>query len=417
MELFEKYESEVRSYCRHFPEKFTKAKGAFIWNNQGRRYIDFFAGAGALNYGHNNPYMQQKLLEYISNDGITHSLDMYTEAKEAFISKFVTDILLPRGLDYKIMFCGSTGTNAIESALKLVRKYTGRHTVFSFQGSFHGMSLGSLSITSSRSARAGAGVPLANSVFVPYPSNENDSFDTINYIENLILDDHSGVDIPAAIFLETVQAEGGVNVAPVKWLQRLRALCDRYEILLVVDDIQIGCGRTGTFFSFEEAAIIPDIVILSKSISGYGLPMSIMLMKRNLDIWNPGEHNGTFRGNQLAFVTATAGIELFNSPETQHAVMQNSELVNDFLEKEICPIHPGLKVRGKGLIWGIDFSNIDHMKAQDVAAKCFEDGLIIECAGRGESVLKLLPPLVTDTEALLTGLEIIQKAIEQKIYG
>lgn len=279
MNCLKENESEVRYYCRCFPVVFSKAKMAKIYDTDGKEYIDFLAGAGAINYGHNNEFIINPIMDYIKSGGILNALDMYTEAKINFVNKFTEKILMPRGLDYKLMFCGPTGTNAVEAALKLARKVKKRQNIFSFMGGFHGMSLGSLAVTSNKFPRNAAGVPLDNVTFMPFPYKFNKSFDTIDYIYNVLNDNHSGISKPAAIILETVQAEGGVIVADCEWLRRLRKLCDDQDILLICDEIQVGCGRTGTFFSFERAGIVPDLVTVAKSISGTGLPMSLLLIK------------------------------------------------------------------------------------------------------------------------------------------
>ncbi len=313
LHVFEELESEVRSYCRSFRTVFSKASNDKLWDVAGREYIDFFAGAGALNYGHNNERIRQKLVQYLLEDGITHSLDMATKAKEDFLIRFQEVILKPRGLQYKVMFPGPTGTNAVESAMKIARKVTGRETVLCFTNAFHGMSLGSLSVTGNKFKRKGAGVALNHSVFMPYDGYFGADTDTVAYMEKLLDDPGSGVPLPAAVIVETVQGEGGLNVASVPWLKRLEKLCDQRGILLIIDDVQMGCGRTGTFFSFDEAGIRPDIVCLSKSIGGYGLPMALTLIKPELDVWAPGEHNGTFRGNNLAFIAATEALSYWET--------------------------------------------------------------------------------------------------------
>ena len=405
-EVFEKNESKVRSYCRNFPAKFNLAKNAELFTEDNERYIDFFAGAGTMNYGHNNPYIKNAILEYLSKDSIIHALDMYTVAKEQFINTFKEKVLEPRDLNYKIMFCGATGTNAVEAALKLSRKNKRRTNIISFAGAFHGMSLGSLALTTDRNSRGGAGVSLQNVSFVPF-----DNHMSIDYLQWALTDDHSGIDKPAAIFLETLQAEGGVNIAHASWLKDLKSLCEEHDILLVVDDIQVANWRTGTFFSFEKANIEPDMVILSKSISGFGLPMSILLMKPELDIFSPAEHNGTFRGHQLAFVGATAAIEYSEKYNLQEQVINKEKIVKEFLEKEILPLNKKLSVRGKGLIWGIDFHEINLEVSKEVMKSCFDNHLIIERAGRGDSVLKIMPPLTIEENVLLEGMEIIKNSV------
>lgn len=413
--VFESYESEVRSYCRHFPTVFTKAKCANFFDEDGRKYIDFFCGAGAVNYGHNNPEIKQKLIEYLESDGLMHALDMYTVPKREFIETFEEKVLKPRGLNYKIQFPGPTGTNANEAALKLARKVTGRKNVFAFMGAFHGMTLGSLSLTTDKSSRKGAGVPLDYVTFIPAPYMFPE-LDTIAYMQRLLDDDHSGVEKPAAVFVETIQAEGGIRVFDVEWLKALREFCTKNDILLVTDEVQVGCCRSGTFFSFERAGIAPDIVTMSKSIGGYGLPFAITLIRPDIDVWKPGEHNGTFRGNQLAFVAAKAGIEYMLEHKVEQQAAEKGAVIKEFIEKEILPLDSRLELRGIGMIWGIEFENIPVEGFADrVIEKCFDYGLIIEGAGRKNSVVKLMPPLVISEEELVEGMKIIKKSVEENL--
>ena len=308
LDIFELKESNVRSYCRDFTDTFKTAEGSTLTSEQGQLFIDFFSGAGALNYGHNNPVLKSALLDYIAHNGITHGLDFKTTAKKAFLTAFEAQVLAPRNLRYKVQFPGPTGTNAVEAAIKLARKYTGRQNIVAFTNAFHGMSLGSLALTSNPRKRAGAGVTLSNVTFMPYDGYFGDEVDTSLYLATM-LRSGSGIDKPAAIVLETVQGEGGVNSASAAWMQAVQRIAQAHDILLIIDDIQAGCGRTGDFFSFEALGVTPDIVTLSKSISGYGLPMSLVLLAPHLDVWEPGEHNGTFRGNNLAFVTGKAVID------------------------------------------------------------------------------------------------------------
>lgn len=406
--IFDEMESQVRSYCRKFPVEFSRARNSELFAVDGKRYIDFLDVAGSLNYGHNNPYIKKAILDYLAEDTIINALDMYTEAKASFLMALETQILNPRHLKYKIMCCGPTGTNAVEAALKLARKNKKRTNVFAFSGAFHGMSLGSLAMTTDRTSREGAGVPLTNITFVPY---ENDRIDSIAYIRHILGDDHSGIELPAAIFVETTQAEGGINVSSIKWLKDLRAICDEYDILLVCDDIQVGNGRTGYFFSFERAGIVPDMVVLSKSISGFGLPMALLLMKPELDIFRPAEHNGTFRGNQLSFVGGKAGIEYFNTHNIDKEVQRKAHIVEDYLKNNVISLDKRLSYRGIGLIWGIDFAGIDAQKALDCCHECFKRGLIIELAGRHDSVLKIMPALTIEDDTLMEGLNIIKESV------
>lgn len=409
--IFEKIESSVRSYCRDFPIIFDQAKDEIIFSEDGKSFIDFFAGAGALNYGHNNNYIKDQIINYILSDRIMHGLDMYTKAKEEFLESFFNFILKQKKLDYKIQFCGPTGTNAVEAALKLARKYTGRTGVFSFMGGFHGMSLGSLAVTSNKGSRKGAGRSLDEVTFIPFPDNNMGNFDSLQYLEYILEDTHSGIETPAAIIFESIQAEGGVNIAEDKWLKGIVKICDKHQILLICDDIQVGCGRTGPFFSFENAGITPDIIVLSKSISGYGLPMSMLLMRPDLDVWYPGEHNGTFRGNQLAFVAAKAAIEYRFNVSLEKQVKEKEAIVSNILFNEVLPIDTKIVVRGKGLIWGIDLSQFDETIPKKIQKSCFANGLIVERVGRRDAVIKIMPPLNIANHYLIKGCEIIKDSI------
>ena len=408
--IFTTYESEVRSYCRKFPTIFVKAKNAVLTDEEGREYLDFFNGAGACNYGHNNDYIKNKVIEYLQNDGIVHALDMYTGGKGGFIDFFETKVLQPRGLNYKIMFPGPTGANAVESALKLARKVTGRTNVFALMGCFHGMTLGALSLTSEDFARKGAGVPLHDVTHIPAPYMFPE-LDTIKYMENLFTDDHCGVAKPAALIVEAVQAEGGVNVLPDEWLQRARALCDKYGVLLICDEIQIGNCRTGSFFAFEHAGIKPDIVTMAKSIGGMGFPFALTLFKPELDKWQPGEHNGTFRGFVPAMIAGKAGLEYMLEHNIEAETRRKGEIVGKYLDENLPRINPKLTHRGRGLINGIDFAPFPAGSAKAASAECFKRNLVIELAGREDCVLKLMPPLTIEDDKLLRGLDIIMEAI------
>ena len=263
---FEALESNVRRYCHGWPTAFAMAAGSELVDEDGRTYLDFFAGAGTLNYGHNNPVVIEPLIQYLRDGGVLHSLDMHTVAKRNLLETIDDVILRPRGLDYRVMFPGPTGTNAVEAALKLARKVTGREHVISFTNAFHGMTLGSLSVTGNSMKRSGAGVPLHFGTSMPY-CNYLDEGSSLHVLEMLLADSGSGLDESAAVIVETVQGEGGINVATAGWLQQLELLCREHDMLLIVDDIQMGIGRTGPFFSFEAMGITPDIVTVSKSLS------------------------------------------------------------------------------------------------------------------------------------------------------
>ncbi|TMW71065.1 diaminobutyrate--2-oxoglutarate transaminase [Alteribacter natronophilus] len=413
LSVFEELESSVRSYVRSFPAVFTKAKGSKLWDADGREYLDFFSGAGALNYGHNEPKMKEKLVEYIQNDGITHSLDKATDAKGEFLRRFNDVILKPRDMEYRVMFPGPTGTNTVESALKIARKETGRTDVISFTRGFHGMTIGSLAVSGNSTKRAGAGIPLNNTVTMPY-DNFVDEEDSLDYLERFLEDNGSGVAIPAAVILETVQGEGGLNTARVEWLRRVEEICRHWGIFLIIDDVQAGVGRTGTFFSFEEAGLKPDVICLSKSIGGYGLPLAITLIKPEYDNWSPGEHNGTFRGNNHAFITAAESLSFWEDDSFEKSIQAKSKRITEFLNR-IVEEHPEIQgeVRGRGFMQGIA-SPVDGL-SERVASEAFKRGVIMETSGGKDEVFKLFPALTMTDEELEQGFNIIEESVNSAV--
>jgi diaminobutyrate-2-oxoglutarate transaminase len=409
--IFVTLESEVRRYCRSFPEVFSTAQGAHIVATNGARYIDFFCGAGALNYGHNNSQIKGRVLDYIQEDGLMHALDMYTSAKSQFLTRFRDVILQPRDLPYKVQFCGPSGSDAVEAALKLARKATGRTGIVAFAGAYHGMTLGSLSATGGAAARRSAGVPLSGTTFLPYATGPWGDFDAIELLRRMFMDSASGVDLPAAVIVEPLQMEGGIFPAPAPWLRRLREVTSEYGVPLVLDEIQAGCGRTGTFFCFEQAGIRPDMVTLSKSISGYGYPMSVLLMAPELDVWAPGEHSGTFRGNQLAFVAGAAALDFWEDPEFLARLDDLGRRLQEF-GQSLTVADSQVPTRGAGMVLGIDFGRVGGTsRAAAVQRECFANGLIVEVCGRADEVVKLMPPLNVDDDTLKAGFEIVRAAM------
>ncbi len=413
MKIFEEIESEVQCYARSFPRVFHRAQNEFLYDQEGNEYLDFLAGAGTLNYGHNNPVFKKALIEYIEQDGITHGLDMHTQAKGEFLETFNQKILKPRNLDYMVQFTGPTGTNAVEAALKLARIVTGRESVMSFTNGFHGVSLGSLAATGNSHHRGAAGICLNGVIRVPYDGYMGEDVDTTYYIDKLLEDSSSGVDKPAAVIVETVQGEGGINASSIEWLQSLDKLCKKHSILLIVDDIQAGCGRTGSFFSFEQAGITPDIVTLSKSLSGYGLPFAVVLFKPELDRWKPGEHNGTFRGNNLAFVTAKKAIDTYWSDDTfTKEIKRKGDYVARRLDAIVAKYGEGnFTTRGRGMFRGINCINGDI--ANKITRKAFQQKLLIETSGADDHVVKFLCPLTINDISLKRGLDIVENAIKE----
>ena len=406
--IYERRESGVRSYARSMPRQFGRAGGVWMHDDQGGRYLDFLSGCSTLNYGHNHPILKQALLDYIAADGIAHGLDLHTDAKTHFLTSFEELILKPRSLDYRAMFTGPTGTNAVEAAIKLARKVTGREMVIAFTNGFHGMTLGALACTGNAAKRGGAGVPLSHVSHEPYDGYYGPDVDTADLLDQRLSDPSSGLDAPAAILVETVQGEGGLNTASPEWLRRIADIARAHGALLIVDDIQAGCGRTGGFFSFEGMGFTPDIVTLAKSLSGMGLPFALTLLRPEIDQWSPGEHNGTFRGNNHAFVTATAALRHFWSDDAfQRDVRRRADLLEQRLGG-IAAEH-GFEMRGRGMMRGVNTGSGELAAA--VTAACFDAGLIIETSGAYDEVIKVLAPLVIDDAVLGAGLDILETKI------
>lgn len=408
MRIFEEMESEVRGYVRSFPAIFDVAKGSEIFDENNNRFIDFFAGAGTLNYGHNNPLITDALIEYLKHNGIVHGLDKATIAKRSFLQKFRDTILAPRNLTYKVQFTGPTGTNAVETALKLARMVKRRSNIISFTNGYHGLTMGALAATGNYFYKDESYGSRSNTAFMPFCNFLGPDVDTIAYLRKFLSDGSSGIDLPAAIIVETVQGEGGVNVASIEWLKGLQGICQEFDILLIIDDIQVGNGRTGTFFSFERAGIHPDMVTLSKSIGG-GLPMALLLMRPELDQWQPGEHTGTFRGNNLAFIAATQALSYWDNDDLSKAVEYKSNLIREELEKlaaEFPEFEP--RVKGLGMIMGLEMT---PGVAGETSQEAFARGLIIETAGANDQVLKFLPSLLIEETLIHEGMAIIRESL------
>ena len=410
--IYERRESAVRSYSRSMPRQFNQAQDVWLHDANGGRYLDFLSGCSSLNYGHNHPVLKQALLDYIGADGIAHGLDLHTDAKERFLKALEELILAPRGLDYRAMFTGPTGTNAVEAAIKLARKVTGRELVIAFTNGFHGMTLGALACTGNAGKRGGAGVPLSHVSHEPFDGYYGPEVDTAALLDQRLADPSSGLDAPAAIMLETVQGEGGLNAASPEWLRSIAAIARKHDALLIVDDIQAGCGRTGSFFSFEGMGFTPDIVTLAKSLSGMGLPFALTLFRPEYDVWSPGEHNGTFRGNNHAFVTAAAALRHFWSTDAFQAdIARRSALLEKRLGR-IAQKH-GLRTRGRGMMRGIDVGSGEVAGA--ITRACFARGLIIETSGAHDEIVKVLAPLVIDDALLGAGLDIVEHTIREQL--
>ncbi|NVE01792.1 diaminobutyrate--2-oxoglutarate transaminase [Massilia sp. BJB1822] len=409
-DVIERFESNVRIYCRGFPAVLASASGSLIRDNQGKEYIDFLTAAGSLNYGHNHPALKQAVIDYLAADGITQTLDFTSTAKVDFIRDFNQKILQPREMDYKMQFTGPTGANSVEAAIKLARKVTGRRPIAAFTNAFHGVSLGALALTGNRSKREAAGVALGDVIRLPFDGYMGEGGSTLDYIRKLFRDPSSGIDLPAAFIVETIQGEGGVNCASVEWLQGLSALASELDALLIVDDIQAGCGRSGSFFSFESMGIRPDLICLSKSISGLGLPMAMLLIDRRLDVWAPGEHNGTFRGGNLSFVAATAALAFWQEREFVSGLATRIERLSGGVADIVGSLPPHVaRCKGRGMLMGIEFS--EAAQAERTRIMAAERGLLIETSGAHDQVVKLMPALNVPLPLLEQGLRALAQAV------
>ncbi|THK43234.1 aspartate aminotransferase family protein [Methylophaga sp. SB9B] len=418
MSIFEERESAIRAYCRVYPVVFDTAINARQTDENGKEYIDFFAGAGVLNFGHNNQRMTKAVVDYIQSNGVTHSLDMHTTAKRQFMQHFTDTILKPRNMPHKMQFMGPTGTNAVEAAMKLARRVTGRQDIVAFSHGFHGMTLGALSATANQYFRNAAGVPLNHVKHFAFGCEEvcpgcdlGCGMNSIDQLTAIYQDSSSGIAPPAAFLLETIQAEGGVKVASKEWLQALEKLAKEVGALLIVDDIQVGVGRTGSFFSFDDLGIDPDIICLAKGIGGMGTPMAMNLVKPELDEhWSPGEHTGTFRGQDISFVAGDQALTYFDDDELMKEVKANGQQMAAALSP-LAQRYPDVNVTGKGMILGLDVGTGDRAKA--IVNQCFDAGLMIASCGTGGRVVKLIPPLTTPQSDLKTGLDILVEVTDK----
>ncbi len=425
-------ESNARSYPRRIPLALKRAKGIHVEDVEGRRFIDCLAGAGTLALGHNHPVIVEAIQQVLADELPLHTLDLTTPVKDQFVQDLFG--LLPGELSAqaKIQFCGPTGTDAVEAALKLVRTATGRSTVLSFQGGYHGMSQGALSLMGSLGPKKPLGALLGNGVhFMPYPYDYRCPFGqggaqgvktNLHYLENLLNDPEGGVQLPAAVIVEAVQGEGGMIPADLDWLRGLRRITEKAGVALIVDEIQSGFARTGKMFAFEHAGIIPDVVVMSKAIGG-SLPLAVMVYRDWLDTWQPGAHAGTFRGNQMAMAAGSAVMRYL----TEHNVAEHATAMGQRLVGHLCTLQRDFPqmgdIRGRGLMLGVEL--VDPRGATDAQGhppacgrlasllqrECLKRGLIIELGGRHNSVVRFLPPLVITAEEIDQVAQIFARAL------
>jgi diaminobutyrate-2-oxoglutarate transaminase len=400
MNTFEEFESNVRYYCRRWPTVFTTSKGSVITDEDSKEYLDFFAGAGVLSYGHNNPELVEVAIAHLRSGKLLHSLDTFTAEKRAFLDTIDNLILKPRGLDMVVQTVGPTGATAVEAALQLAQRITGNRGVIGFEGSYHGMTYRAASISASM---AGRQVVAHVGDFVALPFVDVMTERDLELLDEALKSGVKGEKI-GAIILEPTQGEGGARPFDPAYLQAVRKKASEYGALVIADEVQAGVGRTGTFFSFEGSNLDPDIICVSKAISGLGLPMALNLIRRGLDTWNAGEFSGTFRGNNLAFATSTKMMQLYWADNNfEKETEAKGVLVRNALAS-IADTYEELKfdVKGNGLLCGLNVKNTEL--ADKVTHAAFDRQLIVETCGAGDMVVKLLPPLTTTQDELRDGL-------------
>lgn len=424
-----KVESNARTYAANFKQLFVKGNGMRLKDAQGREYLDCLSNAGTLALGHNPPAVRDAVLEFLQTDQLQQALDLATPAKHTFV-KTLFATLPPALRDHgKILFCGPSGSDAVEAAIKLARHYTQRSTLLAFQGGYHGMTAGALSAMGNLKPKFHAAAVTAGTHFMPFPYPLRCPFGTdgrhteqlsIDYLRTLLSDPESGVQQPAAVLVEVVQGEGGCIPASANWMRQLRELTRELGILLIVDEVQTGLGRTGSLFAIEHSGIVPDILVLSKAIGG-GYPMSVIVFAEHLDTWTAGMHAGTFRGNQIAMVAGAATIDHILANGLVARAAQAGEHLREGLDS-LARSYPAMaEVRGRGLMLGVEIAQPGHdgrpgpadkALAAAIKRECFAKGLLIETGGRHSSVLRLLPPLNISDEEIGQVLERFDSALE-----
>lgn len=417
-------ESNARTYPRHLPIAIEDAAGSLVRDVDGNVFIDFLAGAGVLSLGHNHPELTRVVVNQMGK--LTHGLDFPTPVKDAFTEAQLS--MLPPGMRdrTRVHFCGPTGANAVDAALKLCKTATGRGDIISFQGGFHGSSHAAMAVTGLVEQKE----PVRNGVpgvhFFPFSDctrcplglqPESCATSCATYLERSLKDPNGGIPLPAAVIVELVQGEGGVVPATLEFVHRVRAVTRELGIPLIVDEVQTGCGRTGTWFAFEQYDIEPDVIVASKALSGMGLPVAVIMYDEKLDVWAPGAHTGTFRGNQLAFAAGTEAVRIIRRDQLLGNVRRRGEQVDRLLTPLLR--NPWVRdVRGRGLMWGVEFAHPATGQpagqvARAVQAESLRKGLILECGGRDDSVIRMLPPLNVSTETIGVACRILASVIEE----
>ncbi len=427
------YESSARSYPRKFPFALKKAKGSYIEDVEGNRYLDFLCGAGTLALGHNDEDVNRAMVELIESEAPLHTLDLTTPVKDRFVQTIFS--LLPKGLreNAKIQFCSPSGTDAVDAAIKLCKSATGRASVIAFSGGYHGMGHGALALTGNHNAKNKVQNLMPGVQFMPYPysyrcpfglGGEEGTDAACAYFERMLKDPESGVTLPAAVIIEPIQGEGGVVPAPEKFLQCVRRVTKELGIPMIVDEIQCGIGRSGKFFAFEYADIVPDVILMSKAVGG-SQPMSIVVYDKALDKWSAGAHAGTFRGNQLAMAAGTVLLEKVSRKEFLSDVVRKGSILRGNLEKLKEEVGIIGDIRGKGLMLGIEFIDPDGEKdimghpepsgriAAEIQRRCFLNHLVMEKGGRNGSVMRCLCALSVSDDEIKEMLDIFTKVVKE----
>lgn len=425
-------ESNARSYPRRIPIAIEKAEGINVTDVEGNTYFDCLAGAGTLALGHNHPVVIEAIEEVVHNKRPLHTLDITTPMKEEFVSEIFDRLPEEFAKRAKIQFCGPTGSDAIEAALKLVKTATGRSSMLSFQGGYHGMTNGSLSMMGNIGPKQQVPNLMPDVQFMPYPyayrcpfgvGGDEGTRISSNYIERLLTNPEGGIPKPAGMVMELVQGEGGAVPAPNEWAQEIRRITEEQDIPLILDEVQTGIGRTGKMFAFEHAGITPDVLVLSKAIGGT-LPLSVVIHDEKLDKWGPGAHSGTFRGNQMAIAAGTATLRYVKENKLEEHAAQMGELLMANLKKTQSESNSIGDVRGRGLMVGVEVvdkqaepdSIGSHPSYPDLAKQiqkeCFNRGLILELGGRYGSVIRFLPPLIITEDQLLSVCEIFDESVK-----
>ena len=434
------FESSARSYPRKFPVALTKAKGSWVEDADGKRYLDFLCGAGTLALGHNDDEVNNAMIDLISSGAPLHTLDLTTPVKDRFVETIFSTLPEKLRSNAKIQFCSPSGTDATDAAIKLCKTATGRGTVMAFSGGYHGMGHGALALTGNHNAKNRVQNLMPGVQFMPYPYSYRCPFGlggeagtkaASAYFERMLKDPESGVTRPASVIVEAVQGEGGVIPAPASFLQTVRRVTEELSIPLILDEIQCGMGRSGNIWAFEESGIVPDVILMSKAIGG-SQPMSVVVYNKNLDKWSAGAHAGTFRGNQLAMAAGTVVLNRISDQNFLDEVRRKGNVIKEAMLKLKSSVSIIGDVRGRGLMLGVEFidpnGNKDIMGnpepsgeiAAEIQRRCFEKGLIMEKGGRNGSVMRCLCALTVSDSEISTMLDIFSSAameIDREITG